>query len=118
MSCRVGLRFYNVLRFQSVDGGGEGRPRDAQEDVHPPRQPVDGRAVDAEGRLLPQAQAHQQHLGQARLCEYLLRFSSCFFLLLFYFLSILGIKREMWVETRQLVENSDSKVGSGSLCGT
>jgi hypothetical protein len=41
-----------------------------------------------------------------------------FFLLLFYFLSILGIKREMWVETRQLVENSDSKVGSGSLCGT
>jgi hypothetical protein len=41
-----------------------------------------------------------------------------FFLLLFYFLSILGIKREMWVETRQLVENSDNKVGSGSLCGT
>jgi hypothetical protein len=95
MSCRVGLRFYNVLRFQSVDGGGEGRPRDAQEDVHPPRQPVDGRAVDAEGRLLPQAQAHQQHLGQARLCEYLLRFSSCFFFcccFIFYLSSELNVK--------------------------
>ena len=49
-----------------MDSGGQGRPGDAQEDVHPSRQPRHGRTVDAEGRLLPQAQAHQQHLRQTR----------------------------------------------------
>ena len=52
--------------FQLVDRGWEGGPRDAEEDVHPPGQPHNGGAVDAEGGLLPQAEADQQHLGQAR----------------------------------------------------
>ena len=43
-----------------MDRGRQGGPRDAQADVHPPRQPRHRRAVDAEGRLLPQAQADQQ----------------------------------------------------------
>ena len=47
--------------LQSVDRGGEGGPGDAEADVHPPGQPCHRRAVDAEGRLLPQAQGHQQH---------------------------------------------------------
>ena len=50
---------------QSMDRGREGRPRDAEEDVHPPGQPGDRGAVDAEGGLLPQAEAHQQPVGQA-----------------------------------------------------
>ena len=49
-----------------MDRGREGGPRDAKEDVHPPGQPHNWRAVDAEGGLLPQAEADQQHLGQAR----------------------------------------------------
>lgn len=53
-----------------MDGGGKGGPGDAEEDVHTPRQSVDGGTVDAEGGVVPQAQADQQHLGQARLCKY------------------------------------------------
>ena len=49
-----------------MDCGRQGGPRDAQADVHPSGQSGHRRAVDAEGCLLPQAQAHQQHLGQAR----------------------------------------------------
>ena len=45
-----------------MDRGGEGGPRDAEADVHPPGQSGQRGAVDAEGCLLPQAQAHQQHL--------------------------------------------------------
>ena len=52
---------------QSMDRGREGRPRDAEEDVHPPGQPHNGGAVDAEGGLLPQAEADQQPVRQARL---------------------------------------------------
>lgn len=43
---------------QQVDGGGEGRPGDAEEDVHPPGFAEQRWAVDAEGRELPQAQTH------------------------------------------------------------
>ena len=50
-----------------MDRGGEGGSRDAEADVHPPRQPGHRRAVDAEDRLLPQAEADQQPVGQARL---------------------------------------------------
>lgn len=42
-----------------MDGGRESGPGDAEEDVHPPGQPVDGGAVDAEGRVVPQAQADE-----------------------------------------------------------
>ena len=49
----------DVFVVQPVDCGGEGGPRDAQADVHPPGQSRHGGAVDAEGCLLPQAQAHQ-----------------------------------------------------------
>ena len=54
-----------------MDGGGQGGPRDAQAHVHPPRLSCVRRAVDAEGGVFPQAQAHQQYLRQARLCEYM-----------------------------------------------
>ena len=64
----VGKHFPNSL--QPVDHRGQGRPGDAEAHVHPPGQPDDGGAVDAEGRLLPQAQAHQQHLRQARAGEF------------------------------------------------
>ena len=50
-----------------MDGGWEGGPWDAKTDVHPPWQPGHGGAVDAEGGLLPQAEADQQPVGQARL---------------------------------------------------
>ena len=46
-----------------------GGPRDAQAPVHPPGLARHGRAVDAKGRVLPQAQAHQQPLGQAWICK-------------------------------------------------
>ena len=65
-----------LLYFQLLGCGGEGGPGDAEADVHPPGQPGHRRAVDAEGRLLPQAQGHQQHGRQARICEY---FSYMFF---------------------------------------
>lgn len=55
-----------------MDGSRQGGPGDAQEDVHPPRLAVDGRAVDAKGRLLPQAEVDQQHQRQTRIREYLL----------------------------------------------
>ena len=42
-----------------MDSSREGRPRDAEADVHPPGQSGQWGAVDAEGCLLPQAQAHQ-----------------------------------------------------------
>ena len=48
-----------------MDGCGQGGPRDAEENVHPPGQPRHGGAVDAEGCLLPQAEADQQSVGQA-----------------------------------------------------
>ena len=60
------LECLEMIFFQSVDRCREGGPRDAKEDVHPPGQPHNGGAVDAEGGLLPQAQADQQHLRQAR----------------------------------------------------
>lgn len=53
-----------------MDGGGQGGPGDAETDVHPPGQPVDRRTMDAKSRVLPQAQADQQHLRQARICKY------------------------------------------------
>ena len=61
------LECLEIIFFQSMDRGREGGPRDAKEDVHPPGQPHNGGAVDAEGGLLPQAQADQQPVGQARL---------------------------------------------------
>ena len=57
-----------------MDGGGQGGPRNAQKDVHPPGQPVHGGAVDAEGGVVPQAQADEQHLRQARIRKYFLSF--------------------------------------------
>ena len=53
-----------------MDRGGEGGPRDAQEDVHPPRQPDHRGAVDAESCLVPQAETDEQHIRQARTGEY------------------------------------------------
>ena len=50
-----------------MDGGWQSRSGDAQADVHPPGQSGDWRAVDAESRLVPQAQVDQQHFRQARL---------------------------------------------------
>ena len=50
---------------QPLDRGGQGGPRDAEENVHPPGQPRHGGAVDAEGCLLPQVEADQQSVGQA-----------------------------------------------------
>lgn len=44
-----------------MDGGGQGRSGDAQTNVHPSRLTVDRRAVDAEGRLVPQTQINKQH---------------------------------------------------------
>ena len=55
-----------------MDGGGQGGPGDAQEDVHSPRQPGHRRAVDAEDSLLPQTEAHQQLVRQARICKFLM----------------------------------------------
>ena len=55
-----------MIVLQQVDSGGQGGPGDAQEDVHSPRQPGHRRAVDAEDSLLPQTEAHQQHIRQAR----------------------------------------------------
>lgn len=54
----------------TVGHGGQGRPRNAQTHVHPPRLAEHGRAVDAKGSVLPQTQAHQQHRRQARIREY------------------------------------------------
>lgn len=48
-----------------MDGGREGRPGDAKEDVHPPRLTDVGGTVDAESRVFPQTEAHQQHIRQA-----------------------------------------------------
>ena len=56
--------------LQSLDGGGQGGSGNAQADVHPPGLAVHRRAMDAEGRELPQTQAHQQHQRQARICKY------------------------------------------------
>ena len=61
------LECLEIIFFQSMDRGREGGPRDAKEDVHPPGQSGHRGAVDAEGGLLPQAQADQQPVGQARL---------------------------------------------------
>lgn len=57
---------FGVLDFvrlfsESVDGRREGGPWDAEEDVHPPGLPLNGRAVDAEGGFLPQTQTDEQH---------------------------------------------------------
>lgn len=64
--------FFDLVRLFSepMDGGGEGRPGDAEEDVHPPGLAVDRGAVDAEGGLLPQAEADEQHQRQARFRKY------------------------------------------------
>ena len=48
-----------------MDCGWQGGPRDAKEDVHPPRQYRHRRAMDAESGLLPQAETYEQHLRQA-----------------------------------------------------
>ena len=64
---RLGGRLSLQVPQQQMDRGREGGPRDAKEDVHPPGQPSHRGAVDAEGGLLPQAQADQQPVGQARL---------------------------------------------------
>ena len=64
---RLGGRLPLQVPQQSVDRGWEGGPRDAEEDVHPPGQPGHWGAVDAEGGLLPQAEADQQPVRQARL---------------------------------------------------
>lgn len=47
--------------LQPVDGGGQSGSGNAEKDVHPPGQSVYGRAVDAEGGLVPQVETHQQH---------------------------------------------------------
>ena len=64
---RLGGRLPLQVPQQPMDRGWKGGPRDAKEDVHPPGQPGHRGAVDAEGGLLPQAQADQQPVGQARL---------------------------------------------------
>ena len=64
---RLGGRLPLQVPQQQMDRGREGGPRDAKEDVHPPGQSGHRGAVDAEGGLLPQAQADQQPVGQARL---------------------------------------------------
>ena len=53
-----------------MDRGGQGGPRDAQEDVHPPRQPGHRGAVDAESCLFPQIETNKQHIRQARTGEW------------------------------------------------
>ena len=53
----------------TLDGRRQGRPGDAEGHVHPPGLTVDWRAVDEQTSLLPQTQAHQQHLRQTRIRE-------------------------------------------------
>jgi hypothetical protein len=61
-----------LFTFQSVDGCRKSGSGDAETDVHSSGQSGIRRAVDAEGRLLPQAEALQQHLRQARIRESIL----------------------------------------------
>jgi len=53
----------------ALDGRRQGRPGDAEGHVHSPGLSVDRRAVDEQAGLFPQAEAHQQHLRQTRICE-------------------------------------------------
>ena len=55
----------------ALDGVRKGRPGDAQADVHSPGLAADRRTVDEQGHFVPQTQADQQHLRQARICEYM-----------------------------------------------
>lgn len=48
-----------ILFPESVDGRRQGRPWDAQEDVHSSRLAVNRRTMDAKGRLLPQVEADE-----------------------------------------------------------
>jgi len=57
-------------------GGRQGRPGDAQENVHPPGLAVDRRAVDEQTSLIPQTQTHQQHLRQTRIRECIALYSA------------------------------------------
>lgn len=66
---KPGLYVY-LLFPEPVDGRRQGGPWDAEEDVHPSGLPLHGRAVDAEGRLLPQAEVDEQHQRQTRIREY------------------------------------------------
>lgn len=54
----------------TLDGGRQGRPGDAREDVHSPGQPAHRRAVDGQACKLSQTEADQQHLRQTRVCKY------------------------------------------------
>lgn len=53
-----------------LDGGGQGRPRNAKEDVHSPGQSSYWRAVDVKSRQFPQTQTDKQHLRQAWICKF------------------------------------------------
>lgn len=46
---------------QSMDGGGQGRSRNAEKNVHPSGLSFDGRTVDAESRVFPQVKTYQQY---------------------------------------------------------
>lgn len=52
---------HTFCSLQSMDGGWESRSRDAQAHVHPPRLAFDRGTVDAESRLIPQAETDEQH---------------------------------------------------------
>jgi hypothetical protein len=71
---RINNKQFVLFTFQPVDGCRKGRSGDAEANVHSPGQSGFRRAMDAEGRLLPQAQALQQHLRQARICKSILYF--------------------------------------------
>ena len=57
-----------------MDGCRKSGSGNAEADVHSPGQSGVRRAVDAEGRLLPQAQALKQYLRQTRIRKSILYF--------------------------------------------
>lgn len=52
-----------------LDRGWEGRSGGAKTDLHPPRQPGNGTAVDVQSGDLHQAEADQQPIRHARFCK-------------------------------------------------
>lgn len=63
-------KLISIIFIKPVDGSRQGRPRDAQEDVHSSRLPIDRGTMDAEGCLLPQVKVNQQHQRQTWIREY------------------------------------------------
>ena len=53
-----------------MDGGWESGSGNAKANVYPSGQSGVRRTVDAESRLVPQTQTHQQHHRQTRICEF------------------------------------------------